>query len=1003
MLHMVEHSIFIEALEREDPAERAAYLDQACGRDPALRRRLERLLQRHQQAESFLESPALVATVSEPIRQLPGTMIGPYKVLEQIGEGGFGVVFLAEQQQPLHRLVALKVLKPGLDSRQVIARFEAEQQALSLMDHPHIAKVLDAGATEAPGSPSAGSGRPYFVMELVKGVPLTRYCDEARLSVRERLELFLPVCQAVQHAHQKGVIHRDLKPSNILVALYDGKPVPKVIDFGVAKAIGRKLTEHALFTAFGTMVGTLEYMAPEQAERNHLNVDTRADIYSLGVVLYELLTGTTPLERHRLQEVALGEMLRLIQEQEPPKPSTRLSQSQTLPSVAAARQVEPRRLCQLLQGELDWVVMKALAKERDRRYETANALAADIGRYLRDEPVLAGPPGAGYRLRKLVRRHWGKVMAGAGMLALLLAGVVGSTWQAVRATRAEQAATAALAAEMAALTAETAAKAQARQALDTLTDDVVQTLFAKQPVLGEAEKAFLRKVLESYEAFTRQAGDSAEARALQARGFFRVAVLRARLGAQPEAEAAYRQSLALWESLAAEAPEAAEYRSGAARCHNALANLLGDLGRRGEAEAAYRRALTVWEQLAADFPDSPEYRDGLAIGQSNLGILLKHLGRLAEAEAALRRAVALNEQLAADYPTTPQQREHLAICFNNLGNVVREQEKYAEAEASHRRALALQQQLAAESPAAPAYRKQLASSYHNLALALRRLEKYAEAEAALHRAVALNEQLAAECPAVPKYRSALADSQSELGQVLRLERRLPEAEAAWRRAVDLYQKLVAEFPAVPGYRIYLANSLTNIGLLLYAQHRPADALPWYDQAVALLERLHRQELADPTARQIWRVTYWSRAKALDKLKRHREAQADWDQAVELSAPADRPTVQLPRARSRLWNGNVVEALADVEAVTQDPATPGRWLYGAACVYALAAALPDGAGRRETSAGRALTLLRRAQSAGFFKDRGNLDQLKHDADLEALRPRGDFQRLVAELKAAAAKP
>jgi len=335
---------------------------------------------------------------------------------------------MAEQTEPVQRKVALKLIKSGMDSQQVIARFEAERQALALMDHPNIAKVLDAGATEG--------GRPYFVMELVKGIPITKYCDEHHLTLRQRLELFVPVCQAVQHAHQKGIIHRDLKPSNVMVCLYDGKPVPKVIDFGVAKAAGLRLTEKTLFTELGQVVGTLEYMSPEQAELNQLDIDTRSDVYSLGVLLYELLTGTTPLERKRFKEAAFLEVLRLIREEESPKPSTRLSTAEGLPSIAANRGLEPKKLSGLMRGELDWIVMKTLEKDRNRRYETANGLARDIEHYLQDEPVQACPPSAAYRLRKFARRNKGPMLTAAVVAATLLAGTAVSVWQAVRATNA---------------------------------------------------------------------------------------------------------------------------------------------------------------------------------------------------------------------------------------------------------------------------------------------------------------------------------------------------------------------------------------------------------------------------------------------------------------------------------------------------------------------------------------------------------------------------------------
>jgi serine/threonine protein kinase/tetratricopeptide (TPR) repeat protein len=359
-------------------------------------------------------------------------MLGPYKLLEQIGEGGMGIVWMAEQTEPIQRRVAVKVVKEGMDSRQVLARFEAERQALALMEHPNIAKVLDAGQTP--------SGRPYFVMELVKGQPITKYCDEKRLAVRERLELYADVCRAVQHAHQKGIIHRDLKPSNVLVAPYDGRPVVKVIDFGVAKATGQRLTDKTLFTGFGALVGTPEYMSPEQAEVNNQDIDTRSDIYALGVLLYELLTGSTPLTRKRLKEMPLLDVLRLIREEEPPRPSTRLLESKdTLPSISAQRQTEPAKLTRLVRGELDWIVMKALEKDRNRRYETANGFAMDVQRYLADEPVLACPPSASYRLKKFLRRHKGPVLAASAIVLLLavLAGSIGWVVRDAAARRAE--------------------------------------------------------------------------------------------------------------------------------------------------------------------------------------------------------------------------------------------------------------------------------------------------------------------------------------------------------------------------------------------------------------------------------------------------------------------------------------------------------------------------------------------------------------------------------------
>jgi WD40 repeat protein/serine/threonine protein kinase len=428
---MHERSLFLASLEIPDPAARAAYLDRACAGDKSLRDRLELLLAEHARPGSLLAHPPQLGVTldQQPLTERPGTIIGPYKLMEQIGEGGMGLVFVAEQQQPVRRRVALKIIKPGMDSAQVIARFEAERQALAMMDHQNIAKVHDAGTTD--------TGRPYFVMELVHGVPITDYCDANQLNPRQRLELFVPVCQAIQHAHQKGIIHRDIKPSNILVTMYDDRPVPKVIDFGVAKAVEQRLTEKTLYTQFGTLVGTFEYMSPEQAEMNALGVDTRSDVYSLGVLLYELLTGSTPLERGRLREAGYGEIVRLIKEEEPQRPSVRLSTSGALAKVAAARKTDPAKLSKLVQGELDWVVMRCLEKDRTRRYDAASSLARDIQRYLADEPVEACPPSARYRLRKFARKHQKLLATAAAFAVLLLLGVAGSSWQAVRATQAE--------------------------------------------------------------------------------------------------------------------------------------------------------------------------------------------------------------------------------------------------------------------------------------------------------------------------------------------------------------------------------------------------------------------------------------------------------------------------------------------------------------------------------------------------------------------------------------
>jgi len=429
-----------------DAAERAAFLNSACSGDDALRARIEKLLAAEAELGSFLQIPdetvdtpnsaqgslASAATIiSARLSEQPGIVIDRYKLLQQIGEGGFGVVFMAEQEQPVRRKVALKIIKLGMDTRQVIARFEAERQALAMMEHPNIAKVLDAGATE--------TGRPYFVMELVNGDPIVEYCDKNNLSIQERLALFAQVCIAVQHAHTKGIIHRDIKSSNILVSTQDGRPNAKVIDFGIAKATSARLTEKTLFTEHRQFIGTPAYMSPEQAEGS-LDIDTRMDVYFLGVLLYELLTGSIPFESKSLRFAANAEIQRIIREVDPPKPSTRLSQNtDNLASVAARRHTEPRKLGAIIRGELDWIVMKALEKDRIHRYETANGLAMDIRRYLAGEAVVAAPPGAGYRFRKFVERNKGPVIAGSVVAITLVCGIIGTSIGLAKAVRARSA------------------------------------------------------------------------------------------------------------------------------------------------------------------------------------------------------------------------------------------------------------------------------------------------------------------------------------------------------------------------------------------------------------------------------------------------------------------------------------------------------------------------------------------------------------------------------------
>jgi serine/threonine protein kinase/tetratricopeptide (TPR) repeat protein len=691
------------------------------------------------------QCPATAAT------EAVGSYIGPYQLLQKLGEGGMGTVWVAEQRTPVKRRVALKVIKPGLDSAQVLHRFEAERQALALMDHTHIAKVFDAGTTEA--------GRPYFVMELVPGVPITRYCDELHLSIRERLDLFIPVCQAIQHAHQKGIIHRDVKPSNVLVCMQDGKPVPKVIDFGVAKALHQRLTEGTMFTEIGALIGTLEYMSPEQAEMSPLGVDTRADVYALGVVLYELLTGSTPLDKKRLRQAAYTEMVRLIREEEPPKPSTRLTQSnESLASLAALRGTEPARLTKEVRGELDWIVMKALEKDRTRRYEAATALARDIERHLHDEPVEACPVSAGYRLRKFVQRHRGPVLAAASLLLLLIAGIIGTTWGLVRAVQAQHAAVMAQQAEaeqrqlaqvnearaQAAAVAEKKAKetslkreAETQAVLDFVQNKVFAAARPKGQDGGLGRDVTLRHAVAVALPFVAQGFRDQpliEARlrmtlgtsfsylgeyAVAAEQFLSARRLYAKyrgpddpdtLGSMSSLASSYfalgrlAEALKLREeSLVLKKAKLGSDDPDTLHSMNNLANSYYAFGRHAEALRLYEECLTLKKaKLGLDHPDT-------LTTMNNLASIYRALGRIRDALNLQEETLALQKvRLGPDHPDTLRS-------MTNLGNTYAELGRHADALKLREETLSLQRgKLGPDHPKTLLSMNNLANSYHDL-------------------------------------------------------------------------------------------------------------------------------------------------------------------------------------------------------------------------------------------------------------------------------------------------
>jgi serine/threonine protein kinase len=791
-VEMTEDAIFDAAVGMADPKARAAFLEKACGGDEVLRRRVEARLAAQpatlpgatlgtgSAADYTSSDSTLEAASSSASKEGAGSLIGPYKLVQPIGAGGMGMVYLADQMHPVRRQVALKIIKQGMDTEQVIVRFEAERQALALMDHPNIAKVLDAGTTE--------SGRPYFVMELVKGVPITKYCDTNRLTVRERLELFVPVCQAIQHAHQKGIIHRDIKPSNVLVASYDGKPVPKVIDFGIAKATGVGLTDQTVFTQIGAVIGTLEYMSPEQAESTALDIDTRSDIYSLGALLYELLTGSTPMESAEFRKAAYVEVLRKIREEEPPSPSSRLSHSkETLTTTSEQRKTDPGRLPKLLAGELDWIVMKALEKDRTRRYETANGFARDIERYLSGDPVEAGPPSATYRLKKFANKN--KVLIGtvSAFAALLILGVVVSTWQAVRATRSEKAAKA----ERDRADAEAATS---KAVTDFLQNSLLSQASAQQQSgLNEKPDPDM-KVRTLLDRAAATIGEKFKDQPLVEAGVRSTIGMTYRdLNLIPQAEEQLQKAYDL--SLryrAPDDPDTLQFLEG-------VASIKWDEGKPGEALPQEKSAYEGMLRLLG-----PEDHRTVRAMQS-LGVFYLAADKYEEAEPLLKKALEIQiRTLGYDNVDTLNTSDSLATLY-------RFQEKYAEADPLFEKGLASYRKL--YGPEHPYTLREM----YGLAANDIGEHKYAEAEPLLIQVLEGNTKLlGAEHP------DTLA-TMSGLARLYEKEGKFAQAEAGYKKIIEGFSRALG--PDHP----YTLMQIDNLGSLYWLKTHQ------YDKSIALFQ------------------------------------------------------------------------------------------------------------------------------------------------------------------------
>jgi serine/threonine protein kinase/tetratricopeptide (TPR) repeat protein len=836
--HEVEQ-IFWEAAQIPDGDQRAAYLDRACAGDAGLRERVEQLLQARVEAESFLEAPAPLpgTTIESTGDECPGTVLGPYKLLEQIGEGGFGRVFMAEQQQPLRRKVAVKVLKPGMDSKQVIARFEVERQALALMDHPHIARVLDAGTTVR--------GRPYFVMELVRGVPITAYCDQNHLTPRERLALFLPVCQAVQHAHQKGVIHRDLKPSNVLVTLHDGIPVVKVIDFGIAKALGQQLTDKTLFTGFAQMIGTPLYMSPEQAEMSGLDIDTRSDLYSLGVLLYELLTGTTPVDKNRLQQAAFDEIRRIIREEEPERPSTRISTlGQAASTASANRGSDPRRLSQLFRGELDWIVMKALEKDRNRRYETAASFAADVQRYLHDEPVQACPPSTSYKLRKFARKHRLFLATAAAFALLLLAGIVVSSWQAWRALGAEKQAQTERANADTARTLAESRFALAQRAVDRYLNEVTADPALKNADLHQLRKKLLETAVPFYRELADERPDDPEQQAVRGRAYLRLARLRAEMGEIKDALSECGQAVTLFTSLARDFPASVPYRRDLAGSLHHLARWLRESGQLPQAQQTERQALELREQLARDSAEDANAQLDVCLSHEELGHELHDLGKTEEGLTEILWAVGLVDKLSTDVPTVPEIQWHRSKLHMSLGVLLADDDQLSEGRKHFDTALSTLEKLPSDYPSAVEHSASLFVQLNNLGSLLEDVGEKTKNQQALQesrgyclRAIAVADDLLGRFPAVPTYRDYVAIAHFNLGNTLRELGDKGAARAAFEQAVTHWERVSAQVPSMPQYGIWLGRVYNNLGNLFADNRDWKTAHHWLSKSLRTKEQL----------------------------------------------------------------------------------------------------------------------------------------------------------------------
>ena len=763
---------------------------------------------------------------------LPPVHIEGYRIIEEIGEGGMGIVYLAEQGKPIKRQVALKIIKPGMDSKQVIARFEAERQTLALLDHPNIAHIYNAGSTS--------SGRPYFVMEYVEGLPITDFCDQNKLSIEERLRLFIQVCEAIQHAHQKGIIHRDIKPSNVLITTQDEKTVPKVIDFGIAKAISQQMTEHTIFTEQGQLVGTPEYMSPEQIELTNQNIDTRSDIYSLGILLYELLTGALPFDTETLRKAAFGEIQKIIKEQDPPKPSTKLSHlGDDIKDIVQNRRTQLPLLVKRLHKELEWIPLMAIRKERDRRYKSAADLAEDIQNYLEGNVLIAGPESAGYKISKFIRRNRTSAVVGFVVFASLIIGLSLAIVGFIQASRQRDLA-------KAEFQRAEANFQKAHKVVDEMTD-VAEGLLANMSQIGQVRRQLLQKTQAFYEGLLEEKSNDPAVREDIGRAYKRLGNINRLLGQYQLAEQAFYNAIDTFESFRDDSVIAPEYKHLLAVIYLEISFLGENNNQLVEAMQTAKNSVELYKELVADFPNSIEYRQLLGASLFHLGIMLRDNGKIEESIQAHQEGIRIQGQLVEEFPDSIKYIKALAHTYYFIALPLEGVDRWEELKPYVSKALELMLPIVDKLPGSDNM-YELGTTYHYLGDMYFRTDQNLEAKQAYAQSIIIRKELAENYPSIHNYRQILAESSRNVTGILVELGQLDEAVETIRESAKLFKALYTDFPRNPYFRDNMIGNYNWLADLLTKSGRYEEAEHAYSELIGILEELAEKFPNEPRYR-----------------------------------------------------------------------------------------------------------------------------------------------------------